>query len=82
LENKRFEIRGPAMWSGIKEYKEPTYDEVVVIRYGVGHTDKEHVAKRLQKFGYIIKDLQAVEESKEVEELQPVEEFSKDEENE
>jgi hypothetical protein len=45
------------MWADINEYKEPTYDEVVVIRKGVGYTDKEHVAKRLQKFGYTIKDL-------------------------
>ena len=63
MEKKRFEVRGPAMWSGINEYKEPTYDEVVVIRKGIGYTDKEHVAKRLEKFGYTIKDLQ---ENKEV----------------
>lgn len=58
MENKRFELRGPVMWAEINEYKEPTYDEVVVIRKGVGYTDKEHVAKRLQKFGYTVKDLQ------------------------
>lgn len=58
MEKKRFEVRGPAMWSGIKEYKEPTYDEIVVIRYGIGYCEKEHTARRLQKFGYIIKDTQ------------------------
>ena len=53
----RFEVRGPAMWAGIREYKEPTYDEIVVIKFGIGYCDKEHTAKRLQKFGYTIKDL-------------------------
>jgi hypothetical protein len=67
LENKRFELRGPAMWAEIKEYREPTYDEVVVIRKGVGYTDKEHVAKRLQKLGYIVKDLYEEKAKKEVE---------------
>lgn len=57
MEDKRFELRGPAMWSEITEYKEPTYDEIVVIKKGVGYTDKEHVAKRLEKFGYTVKDL-------------------------
>ena len=57
----RFEVRGPAMWSTIKEYKEPTYDEIVVIRYGVGYCEKEHTAKRLQKFGYTVTDLQKQE---------------------
>ena len=55
--DKRFKVKGPAIWSEINEYKEPTYDEVVVIRKGIGYTDKEHVAKRLQKFGYTVKDL-------------------------
>lgn len=58
MEKKRFELKGPAMWAEINEYKEPTYDEVVVIKKGIGYTDKEHVAKRLQKFGYVITDLQ------------------------
>lgn len=58
MEDKRFELRGPAMWSEIGEYKEPTYDEIVVIKKGVGYTDKEHVAKRLEKFGYTVIDLQ------------------------
>jgi hypothetical protein len=53
----RFEVRGPAMWAEIKEYKEPTYDEIVVIRKGVGYCEKEHTAKRLEKFGYTVKDL-------------------------
>ncbi len=58
MEKKRFKLIGPAIWSDIKQYKEPTYDEVVVINHGVGYCDKEHTAKRLQKLGYTVKDLQ------------------------
>ncbi len=58
MEKKRFELRGPAIWSDITQYKEPTYDEIVIINKGVGYCDKEHTAKRLQKLGYTVKDLQ------------------------
>lgn len=61
MDKKRFEIKGPAMWSDIKEYREPTYEEVVVIKHGVGYCDKEATAKRLEKFGYTVKDLQEKE---------------------
>jgi len=58
LNKKRFKLNSPAIWSSIPEIKEPTYDEVVIIKKGVGYCNSESAAKRLQKFGYTVTDLQ------------------------
>jgi hypothetical protein len=57
MQNKRFEVRCPALWAEIDTFEESTYDELVKIVKGVGYCDSPDSAERLRNFGYTIRDL-------------------------
>jgi hypothetical protein len=57
LENKRFEVRCPALWADIDTFEESTYDETIKIVKGVGYCNNPDSAQRLANFGYTIRDL-------------------------
>jgi hypothetical protein len=54
---KRFEVRCPALWAEIDNFEESTYEETIIITRGVGYCDSPDSAKRLENFGYTIRDL-------------------------
>ena len=54
---KRFEVKCPALWAEIDHFEESTYDETITITRGVGYCDSPDSAKRLENFGYTIRDL-------------------------
>lgn len=55
--NMRFEVRCPALWAEIDTFEEPTYEEIVIIRKGVGYCNSPNSAERLRNHGYTIRDL-------------------------
>jgi hypothetical protein len=57
LMEKRFEVRCPALWAEIDNFEESTYEETITITRGVGYCDSPDSAKRLENFGYTIRDL-------------------------